>query len=222
MHIIGVKIDQKFIKDLIVLILGVGCYILSVRLFVIPNLLASNGIAGFSVFMNFVFNLDPALTFFVINIPLFLFGWRLLTKRELLLSIPGALAMSLWMIAFEFMGIQGFQLNQIIFAGIADGILSGIGAGLVVISEGTFGGSLLLSRMMEDQWKLPIDRVLFGIDVVVMILSLLTYLAFPNFAVTLLSCFIFSKVTRFIGRKEYRLRVIERLKFNNLRKQKED
>lgn len=218
MKLLGVSLDQKFFKDLMVLILGVGCYILSVRLFVIPNLLASNGIAGFSVFVNFVFNIDPALTFFVINIPLFIFGWKLLTKRELLLSIPGAAAMSLWMIVFERMGVQGFQFNQIIFAGIADGVLSGIGAGLVVISEGTFGGSLLLSRIMEDQWKLPIDRVLFGIDVVVMILSLLTYLTFPNFAVTLLSCFIFSKVTRFLGRKEYRIQVIKKLRFNLLRK----
>ena len=51
MSIIGVKIDKQFIKDLIVLIVGVGFYILSVRLFVIPNYLASNGIAGFSVFV---------------------------------------------------------------------------------------------------------------------------------------------------------------------------
>lgn len=79
MSIIGVKIDKQFIKDLIVLIIGVGFYILSVRLFVIPNYLASNGIAGFSVFVDFVFGINPALTFFVVNIPLFLFGWKLLS-----------------------------------------------------------------------------------------------------------------------------------------------
>ena len=73
MSIIGVKIDKQFIKDLIVLIIGVGFYILSVRLFVIPNYLASNGIASFSVFVDFVFGINPALTFFVVNIPLFLF-----------------------------------------------------------------------------------------------------------------------------------------------------
>lgn len=218
MQIIGVKIDAKFIKDLFILILGVGFYILSVRLFVIPNALASNGIAGFSVFVNFVFNINPALTFFVVNVPLFLFGWRLLTRRELLLSLPGAAAMSIWMLIFEALGVHGFTFNQMIWAGIFDGILSGIGAGLVVISEGTFGGSLLLSRVMENQWRFPIDRVLFGIDIVVMLLSLVTYLAFPNFAVTLLSCFIFSKVTRLIGRKEYRKKVLKSLTPSILRK----
>lgn len=176
--------------------------------------MASNGIAGFSVFVDFVFGINPALTFFVVNIPLFLFGWKLLSRRELLLSVPGAAAMSLWMLAYEAMGINGFQFNQIIFAGISDGILSGIGAGLVVVSNGTFGGSILLSRIMEDRWQFTIDRVLFGIDIVVMGLSLATYLAFPNFAVTLLSCYIFSKVTRFIGRKDYRENILDRLYFN--------
>ncbi|PCS01340.1 YitT family protein [Lactococcus fujiensis] len=212
MTILDVKIDQKFMKDLFILVLGVGLYILSVQLFVLPNELASNGIAGFSVFVNFVFNVNPALTFFLVNIPLFLFGWKLLTKRELLLSIPGALAMSLWILIFEAIGIQGFTFDHMILAGICDGILSGIGAGLVVVSEGTFGGSLLLSRIMEDQWEMGIDKVLFGIDIVVMMLSLVTYLALPNFAVTLVSCYIFSKVTRFIGRVDYRVQLIKRIR----------
>ena len=111
MSIFDVKIDQKFLKDLILLIFGVGLYILSVRIFVLPNFLASNGIAGFSVFINFVFKINPALTFFLVNIPLFLFGWKLLTKRELLLSIPGAVAMSLWMLIFEQLGITGFTFD---------------------------------------------------------------------------------------------------------------
>ncbi|MGM9885679.1 MAG: YitT family protein [Lactococcus sp.] len=214
MTLLDVKIDKKFMRDLAVLIFGVGLYILSVQIFVIPNYLASNGIAGFSVFINFVFHVNPALTFFLVNIPLFLFGWKLLTKRELLLSIPGAAAMSIWMLIFESIGIKGIVFNQMIWAGLFDGLLSGIGAGLVVISEGTFGGSLLLSRMMEDQWNFKIDRILFGIDLVVMLLSLVTYLALPNFAVTLLSCLIFSKVTRFVGRADYRNRILKQLRLN--------
>ncbi|MQW23981.1 MULTISPECIES: YitT family protein [unclassified Lactococcus] len=218
MNLFNVKIDKKFLRDLIILIFGVGLYILSVRLFVIPNRLASNGIAGFSVLINFVFHINPALTFFVVNVPLFLFGWRLLSNRVLLLSIPGAAAMSIWMLIFESIGVNGIVFNQMIWAGLFDGILSGIGAGIVVISEGTFGGSLLLSRMMEDQWNFKIDRVLFGIDLVVMILSLLTYLALPNFAVTLLSSLIFSKVTRFVGRPDYRNKILKQLRLNFLGK----
>ncbi|MCL2114490.1 MAG: YitT family protein [Streptococcaceae bacterium] len=204
MTITGVKIDKKFMKDLLILIMGVGLYVLSVQMFVIPNFLASNGVAGVSVLMDFVFGINPALTFFLVNIPLFLFGWRLLAPRVLLLSIPGALSMSLWLLLYEALGVSGIEFSHIIFAGISDGILSGIGAGLVIISEGTFGGSILLSRILEEQWNFKIDKVLFMVDVVVLGLSLLTYLALPNFAVTLLSCYIFSKVTLIVGRPEYR------------------
>lgn len=220
MTLMTVKIDRTFFRDLLILLAGVGLYVLSVQLFVVPNRLASNGIAGFSVFANFVFGINPALTFFLVNIPLFLFGWKFLSRRTLLLSIPGTLAMSLWMMIFELLGIQGFQFSQILYAGVFDGILSGIGAGIVVISQGTFGGSILLSRILEEKFKLSIDKVLFGIDILVLGLSLITYLALPNFAVTLLSCYIFSKVVLFVGRAEYREKVIGFFLSNILRKQR--
>lgn len=210
MTIIGVKIDQKFMRDLLILIIGVGLYVLSVQLFVIPNRLASNGVAGFSVLMDFVFGINPALTFFLVNVPLFIFGGRLLPRRILLLSIPGALAMSLWLMIYEALGVTGFQFSHVIFVGIFDGILSGIGAGLVIISEGTFGGSILLSRILEEQWDFKIDKVLFLVDVVVLSVSLLTFLSLPNFAVTLLSCYIFSKMTLIVGREDYRKSLMSR------------
>ena len=210
MTIIGVKIDQKFMRDLLILIIGVGLYVLSVQLFVIPNRLASNGVAGFSVLMDFVFGINPALTFFLVNVPLFIFGGRSLPRRILLLSIPGALAMSGWLMIYEALGVTGFQFSHVIFAGIFDGILSGIGAGLVIISEGTFGGSILLSRILEEQWDFKIDKVLFLVDVVVLSVSLLTFLSLPNFAVTLLSCYIFSKMTLIVGREDYRKSLMSR------------
>lgn len=210
MTIIGVKIDQKFMRDLLILIIGVGLYVLSVQLFVIPNRLANNGVAGFSVLIDFVFGINPALTFFLVNVPLFIFGGRLLPRRILLLSIPGALAMSLWLMIYEALGVTGFQFSHVIFAGIFDGILSGIGAGLVIISEGTFGGSILLSRILEEQWDFKIDKVLFLVDVVVLSVSLLTFLSLPNFAVTLLSCYIFSKMTLIVGREDYRKSLMSR------------
>lgn len=210
MTIIGVKIDKKFMRDLLILILGVGLYVLSVQLFVIPNRLASNGVAGFSVLMDFVFGINPALTFFLVNVPLFIFGGRSLPRRILLLSIPGALAMSGWLMIYEALGVTGFQFSHVIFAGIFDGLLSGIGAGLVIISEGTFGGSILLSRILEEQWNFKIDKVLFMVDVVVLSVSLLTFLSLPNFAVTLLSCYIFSKMTLIVGREDYRKSLMNR------------
>ena len=210
MTLIGVKIDRLFLRDLFILLVGVGLYILSIQLFVVPNAMASNGIAGFSVFIHFVFGINPALTFFAVNIPLFLLSWKLLEQRELLLTIPGALAMSGWMMIYEAIGITGFQFSHVIFAGIFDGLLSGFGAGLVIISEGTFGGSILLSRILEEQWNFKIDKVLFMVDVVVLSVSLLTFLSLPNFAVTLLSCYIFSKMTLIVGREDYRKSLMNR------------
>lgn len=210
MTMLNVKIDKKFLRDLLLLIVGVGLNVLSIQIFVIPNALASNGLGGLSVLMDFVFGVNPALTFFIVNIPLFLFGWRFLAPRVLLLSIPGALSMSLWMLLYEKLGITGFEFGHLILAGFADGLLSGLGAGLAIISQGTFGGSILLALILEKKWKFKLDKVLFAVDICVLGLSLLSFLALPNFAVTLISCYIFSKMTLFVGRPEYRKLLIGR------------
>lgn len=212
MIIIGVKINRSFLKDLCILILGVGLIALSIQVFILPNALASNGLAGLAILINFVFSFPPSLTFFLINIPIFLVGWKILTRRELLLSLPGALAMSGWLFLFELFGLVGPELSRPLIAGIADGFLSGFGAGLIILSCGTSGGSVLLTRIIEMGGKYSFDRIHFVLDVIVLSLSLFSYLTFSKFFITLLSCFIFSKVARFVGRKEYRMKVLRKFK----------
>lgn len=211
MIIFNVKLNRSFLKDLILLILGVGLIVLSIQLFVLPNELASNGLAGFAVTMNFIFSTPPSLTFFLINIPIFLIGWKALKRRELLLSIPGALATSVWFLFFESIGIMGFPMSHPLIAGVLDGLLSGLGAGFILLSQGTSGGSVLLSRIIEFKWTFTFDKIHFTIDLFVLLLALSTYLTFPKFIITLFSCFIFSKTARFIGRKDYRKDIINKM-----------
>jgi uncharacterized membrane-anchored protein YitT (DUF2179 family) len=210
--IMNVKIDSAFLKDLSILILGVGMIALSIQIFILPNGLSTNGFAGLAVLINFVFNFPPSATFLLINLPIFLVGWKILNRRELLLSIPGALAVSGWLFLFEILGVVGFELSHPLIAAIADGFLSGSGAGLVILSCGTSGGSVLLTRIIEAGGKHNFDRIHFILDALVLTLALLSYLTFSKFVFTLISCFIFSKMARFIGRSDYRANILKRIK----------
>ena len=67
-----------------------------------------------------------------------------------------------------------------------------------------------MSRILEEQWNFKIDKYFFMVDVVVLSVSLLTFLSLPNFAVTLLSCYIFSKMTLIVGREDYRKSLMNR------------
>jgi uncharacterized membrane-anchored protein YitT (DUF2179 family) len=212
MKIMNVKLDVTFYKDLCVLVCGVGIIAFSIQFFILPNSLASNGLAGLAVLINFVFSFPPSLTFFLINIPIFAVGWKILTRRELLLSIPGALSMSVWLFLFETLKVTGPELSHALIAGIGDGFLSGFGAGLIILSCGTSGGSVLLTRIIESGGKHSFDRIHFILDTIVLSLSLVSYLTFPKFLITLLSCFIFSKVARFIGRPDYREQIFSKFK----------
>ena len=211
MKIMEVKLDVSFLKDLLLLIIGVGMIALSIQFFILPNGLSTNGLAGLAVLINFVFAFPPSITFLLINFPIFLVGWKILNRRELLLSIPGAVAVSGWLFLFETLGVIGPELSHPLIAAVADGFLSGTGAGLVILSCGTSGGSVLLTRIIESGGKHSFDRIHFILDTIVLTLALLSYLTFPKFVFTLISCFIFSKMARFIGRSDYRADIFKKI-----------
>ena len=59
MEIMNVKLDVPFYKDLCVLVCGVGIIAFSIQFFILPNSLASNGLVGLAVLINFVFSFPP-------------------------------------------------------------------------------------------------------------------------------------------------------------------
>lgn len=196
------KIKRSTVNDVMLLLLGTALITLSIQVFVIPNNLASNGVSGLSVVLYHAFQLDPALTFLLFNIPLLFFGFRLVGKKLFFMTILGSLSLSGWLFIWE--QIPALQLAMpgwLVLAGICDGIVSGVGIGLALRSGGSSGGSAILSLIFHSVWATPINRTLFVFDAFVMGLALFVYLGWFNFIVTLGSCLIASQVVKLVADK---------------------
>ncbi len=79
----------------------------------------------------------------VINIPLFILGWKILGKKTLYLSILGTFSVTFWLAILK----NPFSINlqqDLILVSILGGILMGLGLGTIFRAGGTTGEAILL------------------------------------------------------------------------------
>lgn len=166
---------KQYLKSYAVITLGSVIYALSFDWFVAPNRFAMGGVTGLAQILHYLF---PAVTVgaasAVMNVPLFLIGWR---------KIGGhLLAGSLYAMVVSNAAIDGlnllfdFQPMDPILAAIFGGGVMGVGLGLVFAQGATTGGTDIIAKLLKLKWPwLPIGKLVVIPDTAVMLLVALTF-----------------------------------------------
>ena len=151
------------VKDYIWMTVGVGLAVAGLNLFLVPNTIAAGGISGIATILYHIFGFPLGLTIAVLNIPLFLFGFRMVGKS---FAIRTAYSLILYSVTAELIPIPTAQDH---FLGcVYGGVLVGIGIGLVVRSGGSTGGTDMAAKMLSARFKsVGIGTFVFCIDFVV-------------------------------------------------------
>ena len=135
-----------------------------------PNLIGFGGITGLGQIINHFFPVVPIGTVvIVLNIPLFLLGWRLLGGHLLVSSLFAMAVSSLMIDALN--ALHTFQPMEPMLACVFGGLLMGVSLGAVFLQGATTGGTDLIARLLKLKlaW-LPMGKLLLAIDLVVILL----------------------------------------------------
>ena len=89
------------IRNILTIIIGSALFAFSLNYLVMPNHLFEGGVTGLTLILYYLFNIQPWLMNILVNIPLFVIGWKLLGKKVLYLSILGTFSVTLWLAIFE-------------------------------------------------------------------------------------------------------------------------
>lgn len=135
-----------------------------------PNLIGFGGITGLAQIVNAVLPWAPIGTVVILmNVPLFILGWKFLGGHMLLSSL---FAMFISSIAIDVMNsIHVFSpMADPMLATIYGGVLMGLSLGVIFQQGATTGGTDLIARLLKLPlpW-LPMGKLLMGIDLVVII-----------------------------------------------------
>lgn len=200
-------IYKLYWKQMLPIIIGTAIYAFGLHFFVISNQLMEGGVTGISLLLNYALHLPPSLTTLLLNIPLFLIGWRALGRGSMGLTMLGTLSLSFFLWIMEWLIKQGwvvpFTTNQDYFlATLYAGVTLGTGLGIVFRYGGTTGGSDIIARMLNKWRGWRIGQVILGLDAAIIGISLF-YIPREKILYTMVAVFIASKMIDFITEGAY-------------------
>ncbi len=94
------------LKSVLLILLGAALFAFSLNYLIIPNNLYEGGATGLTLIIYYLFKIQPSIMNLVINIPLFILGWKILGRRMLVNSFIGTFSVTMWLAIFEQMPLN--------------------------------------------------------------------------------------------------------------------
>lgn len=135
------EIIFSYLQIMIGCILGGAAY----PLFLTPGNIAPGGLTGIAMVTNYLFHWPVGTVTLILNVPLFLFGWKFMGKRFVLRTLIATILFSLLIDLLPLKPLTEDPLLSAVFGGV----LLGIGLGLILRGEATTGGTDMLARMIH-------------------------------------------------------------------------
>ena len=162
---------------ILVILLGAAVYALAVELFYVAADLTTGGLTGVALILNKLFPLPVGVLTLVMNIPLFLLGYKSMGRYFFITSLVGVVASSVAIDLFSVSlpVIPALQADRLLCS-VLGGALSGAGLGIVMAAGGSTGGvdiiGLLFSRRQDG---LSLGRLIMLMDIVIVVANTLIF-----------------------------------------------
>src|SRR5690606_1342337 len=146
-----------------ILVILLGSVLLSAgfNLFLVPHGLLSGGLSGVAIVIGYLTNGNIGILYFLLNLPLIVWGWFVIGKRFIVLSILSVLATS-WFL--QLVPQQQPIVADPLIASVFGGVLIGIGTGISLRSGGSTGGFDIVGSIVTRKRDFPLGSLLFALN----------------------------------------------------------
>lgn len=193
-------------KNIFFIMLGAAIFSFGFVHFNIQNQLGEGGFSGITLILFFVFNLDPALMNLLLNIPMFILGWRLLGRKVFVYTVVGTVSVSVFLKIFQIHEIDIHLKDDLFLAALFAGVFVGVGLGIIFRYGGTTGGVDIIARLAHKYVGWSMGKTMFIFDAAVILLSWLTFLDSRSMMYTLVAVFVGARVIDFVQEGAYAAR----------------
>ena len=143
-------------------VLGAAAY----PMFLVPNDIAPGGLTGVATILHFLFNTPVGIVSLLLNVPLFLVGYRAMGRVFVFRSLVATVLFSL---LIDWLPL-GPVTSDILLGSLFGGVLLGVGLGFILRGGATTGGSDMVARMVHKRFQhITVGAFLFFIDFVVVL-----------------------------------------------------
>jgi len=157
----------RVLKELFVIALGAGPFAIAVNQILVPHAIVGGGLAGFCEILYFatdgllqIWWMQLSINIVLLAIAIKLIGWRFCTR-----TFYGVLCLTIWM---KFIPIaESSVITDPFMAVILGGLFAGTGLGLVLMNNGSTGGTDIIAMILSKYAHLPMGRALLVSNIVI-------------------------------------------------------
>ncbi len=163
------NISYSIAWNLFLITLGTVIAAVGMKSVLIPQQMIIGGFSGVAMILYYSTNtLTTGLWLILLNIPVFIIGWKLVSRRFLLYSLYGAVIFTVILDAIHF----EIVLDDPWLCVIAGGSFVGIGCGIILRSLGSSGGNDIIGIILSQKWGIRIGSYSFIFNLVLFVFSL--------------------------------------------------
>ena len=144
------------------------------------NHISVGGFTGIAQIINFFLPWAPVGTVaWLLNIPLFIIGWKLIGRRLFFASLYGMTVTSVFIDLFA--ALHDFQAMDPILAALYGGVIAGVAAGIMMRQDANTGGTEMLARILKLKFEgASIGTLMLSVDLVVTVVYALIFRDFTR------------------------------------------
>ncbi|MEK5256038.1 YitT family protein [Paenibacillus sp. FSL F4-0125] len=137
------------------------------------NHLSEGGFVGLSLLGKYVLGISPSISTLLLDVPVLLIAWMFKGKTFVCNTFVSVGAFTIFYGLMErysdlVINLQG----NLALAALLSGVLTGLGAGIILRSGGASGGDDILSLLISEWKGIKVGTVFILLDVIVLALSL--------------------------------------------------
>lgn len=169
-----IPFNKKMIIDMLFVFAGSIIYSVAIPMFIAPAHISPGGFSGIALIFNYLLKLPTGLMIFILNIPVFLVGYKKLGKKFIVSTVAATWTISVLLDVAEKL-IKPFYGDKILCA-VFGGILVGLGLGLILLRGVTTGGVDVIARLVNSKKPhFSVGRIILISDIIVVTLSVICY-----------------------------------------------
>ena len=180
-------------KKVGVIFIGSAIFALGFDLFLEPSGLNCGGVTGIAMIIASFLPFKAIGTIAaILNVPLFLMGFRVIGRRFFFGSLLGMLLSSVWLEVFTI--LKPIYMDPFL-AALYGGALVGFGIGMITAAGASTGGTEIAARLIKKRLRnYPIGGLILGVDMAVILLNAFIYRDINNLLYSAVGLFVSSRV----------------------------
>jgi uncharacterized membrane-anchored protein YitT (DUF2179 family) len=156
-------------------ILGSFLLAFGVVYFIIPFHIVPGGVFGISIIVNHLTGLPVGALALVINIPLFIWGIKVLGARFGFKTFLAIVLTSAFIDLLTYLSGGKSLTGDILVSSMFGGVFVGVGISLAIRADATTGGTDIIAQIISKYTKIPVGQLFLIIDGLIVLSSVIVF-----------------------------------------------